>query len=293
MMLENNENIKFGRYKLPAEFPYLTREFITSLSDLTFQERIEKIYFFLSGKKLDETAFSKLDNAEFPLSLVTVDHGLAVLELNDGYSANYIDYIFVNDGGVGEVLSLSSIIISAYVDLVYGGMLNNGETFNLCFNGADGRLLLASYVCKLAKLPINTLIIGTDKPVLKTLNDAYIQQLQKGDCEVLISGVFEELDYLLDPVSAVGLVSYDLYYDDYEDDKLTVLLALASPHLFSRQVLKTVSGINEISVEKASEKLSELSALDIPSNIKNKKIQAFFAINSPITLNDALDIIKR
>ncbi len=291
MSFKSNENTKIGGYELPADFPYITNEFISSLIDLSFEERINKIYSFISKNSANSFSFEDIKNADFPSSIISVDIGLAVLELNDGKGLNYNDYLG-NGDKLSEIYSLSSIIISAYVDLVGGGLIDLGEKINLAFNGFDGRLALSSWFCKLLKLPVDTLIIGSDKPVDKVIKNVFIQPHFKGEVDVLIKGVFEDLDYLLDPISAVGLVAYDYYYSDYEDNNLTVLLSLTSPYYFSRQILKAISGINEISIDKAMDKVNALTALEIPNQLTTKQIQPFFAVKSPLSLNEALDIIK-
>ena len=182
--------------------------------------------------------------------------------------------------------------MSAYVDLVSGGVISRGEKINLAFNGDDGRILLCAYFLKQLKLPVDVIIVGVEKPVDGLYKDVYIQSPMEGEVSTLISGVYDDLDYLIDPLSTYGLVSYDLYYGDYDDDRVTLLLALASPYLYARQVLKYAFSLNEISVTKAIKMLNELTAIDIPSGIENGNLQPFFKTNSPLSINDALEIIK-
>lgn len=282
-----------GGYDLPADFPCLNASFLKSLEDLEFIDRVKAIFKFFTNTTLQNSDFSNIEDAEFPASIVNVDESLAVLELFDGVNANYLDYIFSGENPLFEVISFACVIISAYVDLFSSNLISYGEKFNLCFNASDGRLALASWFCKLAKLPIETLILGADKISSNNVKGIYLQSHMDGEVNFLIKGVFDDIDYLLDPISAVGFVSYDLYYSDFEDGNFTVLLALASPYYFARQLLKTVAGINEISVDKAIQKINALTALEIPSGISSKKIQPFYKISPTIHLEYALDIIKK
>ncbi len=291
MDLTKENEIGVGGYGLPADFQCITPAFLSSIENLSYEERISTVYRYITGKELPENAFLNLENADFPASVASIDQGLSVLELNDGKNANYTDYIVNGDYSI-EIISFACVIVSAYVDLVSGGVISHGEKINLAFNGEDGRIILSVYFCKLLKLPIDVLLIGTEKPIDGFYKNLYIQSPMEGEISTLVSGLYEDIDYLIDPLSAYGLVSYDLYYGDYEDDKVTLLLSLASPYLYSRQVLKYAFSLNEISVDKAISKLNTLTAIDIPSGIINKELQPFFKINTQLSTKSALEIIK-
>lgn len=291
MSLTKENKMAVGGYSLPADFQCVTTQFLSSLEECSYEERVERIYTHITGKNLPQNAFANLEGAEFPASVASIDQGLSVLELFDGKNANYTDYI-VNGDSYTEIVSFACVIISAYVDLVSGGVISRGEKINLAFNGDDGRLLLSSYFLKVIKLPVDVIIVGTEKPVDGLYKDIYIQSPMEGEVATLISGVYEDLDYLIDPSSTYGLVSYDLYYGDYDDDRVTLLLSLASPYLYSRQVLKYAFSINEISVNKAVKMLNELTAVDVPSGIESGELQPFFKTNSQLSIKGALEIIK-
>lgn len=291
MSLTKENKMAVGGYSLPADFQCVTTQFLSSLEECSYEERIERIYTHITGKNLPQNAFANLEGAEFPASVASIDQGLSVLELFDGKNANYTDYI-VNGDSYTEIVSFACVIISAYVDLVSGGVISRGEKINLAFNGDDGRLLLSSYFLKVIKLPVDVIIVGTEKPVDGLYKDIYIQSPMEGEVATLISGIYEDLDYLIDPLSTYGLVSYDLYYGDYDDDRVTLLLSLASPYLYSRQVLKYAFSINEISVNKAVKLLNELTAVDVPSGIESGELQPFFKTNSQLSIKGALEIIK-
>ncbi len=291
MDINKQKDIKVGGYNLPADFQCITLRYLTSLTDLSFEERISSIYVNIFGENLPDNLFGALKNAEFPASVVSVDQGLAVLELFDGDSASYIDYM-PSISPKTEILTFTSVLISSYVDLVDSGLIFSGDKINLAFNGDDGRVLLSAWLAKRVGLPINVLLVGAEKPIDEVVKNVYIESPMDGDITTLISGLYEETDCLLDPLSTYGLVSYDLYYADYEDDLVTLLLGLVSPYLYSRQVLKHAFNINEISVEKAISKLNSLTAIDLPSGIENKTLQPFYKLNTSFSLKNAIEIIK-
>ena len=291
MDLQKERNIGVGGYSLPADFQCINTAFLSSLQDMAYFDRIRVIYKHILGAELPKNAFSNLEDAEFPASVVSIDQGLAVLELFDGLSANYTDYI-VTESKQSEIVSLTATIISSYVDLAFGGVINLGDKINLALNGEDGRILLSAYFSKKVGLPIDMILVGANKPVSDVIKGVYFESPLDGDISTLISGLYDELDYLLDPLSAYGLVSYDLYYDDYDDDRVTLLTCLASPYLYSRQVLKHAFSVNEISIDKAIKKLNMLTGIDIPSKIDDNTVQPYFKINSELSCKDAIEIIK-
>ena len=291
MDLLKERNIGVGGYSLPADFQCITTAFLSSLQDMAYFDRIKVIYKHILGAELPKNAFSNLEDAEFPASVVSIDQGLAVLELFDGLSANYTDYI-VTESKQSEIVSLTATIISSYVDLAFGGVINLGDKINLALNGEDGSILLSAYFSKKVGLPIDMILVGANKPVSVVIKGVYFESPLDGDISTLISGLYDELDYLLVPLSAYGLVSNDLYYDDYADDRVTLLTCLASPYLYSRQVLKHAFSVNEISIDKAIKKLNMLTGIDIPSKIDDNTVQPYFKINSELSCKDAIEIIK-
>ena len=290
-MNSQKENIKVGGYDLPADFQCITLDYLKTLTDLGFEDRISSLYNRFTGEDLPKNTLSAVANSEFPASVVDVDQGLAVLELFDGDSASYVDYMPKTSSN-SEIIVFASTLVSAYVDMVEAGIINLGDRINLAFNGDDGRVLLAAHFIKSAGLPINMFIVGADKSVDFQNKNIFIETPMEGDITTLISGLYEETDYLLDPVSTYGFVSYDLYYGDYEDDLVTLLLGMVSPYLYARQTLKHAFNLNEISVDKAISKLNALTAVDIPNCIETKTIQPFHKLDVSFSLKNALEIIN-
>ena len=291
MDLQKEQNIKVGGYYLPADFQCITLDFLSSLENLSFEDRISSIFTKIFGENLANGVFDALKNSEFPASVISIDQGLAVLELFDGSSASYIDYMPSVSKNT-EILFFTAVLISSYVDLLSGGIIFSGDKINIAFNGDDGRILLSAWFAKKVGLPINVLLVGAENNLDIDLDGVYIETPMDGDISTLISGLYEDTDCLLDPISTYGLVSYDLYYSDYEDDLVTLVIGMASPYLFSRQVLKQAFNINEISIDKAISKLNALTAIDIPLGLQDKTLQPFYKLNTNFSLKNAVEIIK-
>jgi hypothetical protein len=285
-------NARIGGYQLPADFQCLNLKFLKELSDLSFEDRIKSIYAFVFGNDLIDGNFSSIKDCEYPASVYGVDDNVSVLELFDGESCCYNDYVFGEKNAFFKVVSLAFTVVSAYVDLCDSGKINFGDKINVSSHLASGELLLSLYFCKMLKLPIETLIFATNKPVDFSQKGIYFALLESGDIEEITEAFFEETDYVLDPISAGGLASYDIFYSDYEDGLETLILALNSPYLFSRNLLKVLTGINELSVDKAIKKLEEFTAIEVPDCILSGKLQPFYKEIEEISVKDALEIIK-
>ena len=101
---------EIGGYKLPADFQCLTNDLLYSLIDLSFVDRIEKLYNHVTNKILHKNVFESLKTATMPASVVSVDDGFSVLELFDGNTANYQDYFFGLEDKEMAIILLSTKI---------------------------------------------------------------------------------------------------------------------------------------------------------------------------------------
>ncbi len=289
--LDKTLNAEIGGYKLPADFKCLSLNFLKSLVDISFEKRIISIYKTVLNKDIDNSYFSSISSSEFPASVYGVDDCVSVLELFDGNSLSYADYLFGKTFDE-KVCSLAFTLVSAYVDLCESGKIEFGQKINVASDVSNGLILLALDFAKTIKLPIETLILGVDKPVEDVRKGVYFNAYESAEIDEIINAFFEETDYLFDPISASGLVAYDYYYADYEDGLETLILALNSPYLFARNLLKTLTKINELSVQKAIKKLEEFTAIEIPLAIESGEVQPFYKKSSEICVKDALEIIK-
>lgn len=292
--MKNNSLIKnkIGGYKLPADFKCLTMDFLSDLSDCSFEERILKIFAKISNNECFNGSFDSVQNAEFPLSVVPVDNTVSVLELFDGKSLNYEDYFYGIKDPVFKIYAMTSNVISGYVDMCDSGLITIGEKINIAVNGDDGVLLLSCHYAKMVGLPVDVIIVSSQKPIETVVKGLSIQNTLQNEIDYIIGAFYEETDYVLDPDTASSVAALDLYYSDYDDDNVTLVLGLSSPLLNARKVLKCLTGKNEISVDKAIEKLSEFTALEVEEPILSRKIQPFFTINQELSIFDAIELIK-
>jgi len=82
-----------------------------------------------------------------------------------------------------------------------------------------------------------------------------------------ISTCFDELDYAVDTHTAVGLKVSGDFKEAFGEEEKVVCLSTASPYKFPSDVLNAITGKFEKDPFKASEKISELTAMPIPENL--------------------------
>ena len=145
---------------------------------------------------------------------------------------------------------------------------------------------------KLALFPINTLILGTENEVQEKVKGVYFECPQGNEINEISKLFYEDFDYVFDPISAVSLVSYDCYLEDFDDESTTLILSLVSPYLFARKIVKTLFNKNEISVDNSLKIINNETGLEIPNSIKNKSIQPFYKNSEKLKINEAIKIIK-
>lgn len=281
-----------GRHGLPADFPYLDGVFISSLIDLDFKERASAVYTAVTSRKPDENAFSFLEGVDEPASVVTFDDGLAAVELSDGKTASFYDYVFDKTDLFGMVASVISIVVSVVCDLISGGAIDPSEKVIFACPFNDGLIPLSLLIAKKTGVPIEMICAGDLKPDDSLFGGLYLSQVVEAEIDEVISDFYDEYSYPVDPLSALSLIALDNYLADYDDNSFAVFFALVSPYLYSRRILKDVTGKNEISTDKAERALYLETALDIPDCIKNKKMPPFFNEKPLISAETALTLIK-
>ena len=280
---------QIGRYVLPADFKYLTTDFILQLLSVDYISRLKLCYEYFSNTTLSNAALKDLE--ELDADIVSLDGYLGVLELNNGNTLCYTDYIFDKSSPLGEIYSLASVFLSAYCELVNSGIIKNGDNINYSCSGDDGRLALALYLLKRSGVPINTIILGTSEPQKEFVKEFYVETASESDVSDITFGLFEETEYLLDPISARGMVAEDYYYADYDDGCYTLLVGLVSPYFYARKLLKVLTGKNELSQQKAVTSLY-LEPGEVPESILSGSVQPFYKENAPINLSDAIAVIN-
>ena len=270
------ENFEIGGYKLPTDFVCINDALLNKVSGMDFYSAYKLIFECLSSEVLPENAFDGLSETEIPLSIITFDENLSAVETFDGKNADYTDYLVNQKDLFSKICSLLTVYCLTYVGMVDSGLISMGESVNFACSSFDFTIPLSLYIAKKCGLKINKILVGTTSHFDDVLKDFYISNVSQTDEDDGISIFFEDTDYLFDPISVRGLIAEDDYYDDYEDGKVTVILSLISPYKFARRLYKTLTGKNEISVERAINGLYNETAIEIPNGLLNGEISPFF-----------------
>ena len=125
--------------------------------------------------------------------------------------------------------------------------------------------------------------------------DFYANFCDEDECASTISDFYNEFGYVLDPHTAVAVDCADSYLCFSKSDNPVVVLSTASPFKFSQNVLKSITGKRVADAFIAAEKLSDLSAVDVPEQISSlkKKERRFTAVIEKTKAQEAVaDFIK-
>ncbi len=286
------QNVNFGGFLLPADFHYIEVGFLKELSSLTFSERIIAVYELLSGNAFKKEWLNSIKDCEYPATVVSVDEGLNLLELYDGKSFDYTDYIFDKSSLLTEIYSLIALFFSAYVDLYESGQIHFNDKVSICVPDEDGALLLSLIIAKKIGLPIDMIIVGTSTRIDKTYDGIYFSHVVDSEIDLAISDFFEDYDYALDVVSVKSFVALINYLEDYDTESVFLMPSLILPYKFSRRIVKAILNKNEISIEKAEKLLYNETALEIPNNFLENKDNRYYTKRNTISLLQVLECIK-
>ncbi len=271
-----NENLEIGGYKLPTDFVCINQALLNKVKDLDFFSGYKLIFEYLSSTTLPNNALDNLNGVDFPLSVVTFDENLSAIEMFDGKNAVYTDYLLQTNDLFLKICSVITVFTLAYVNLVNSDVISFSESVNFACSSCDFIIPLSLYIAKKCGLNIGKIIVGTSSRFDGVLKDFFITNVTPDDEDDGMSIFFEDTDYLFDPISVRGLVAEDEYYSDYEDGNVTALLSLISPYKFARRVLKTLTGKNELNVQKAINGVYNETAMEIPDGIISGEIPPFF-----------------
>ena len=287
------QTISIGGSFLPADFPYFDASFLTKLIESDFFERVTLVYEGITNRKLNSTAFQNLKDSEYPASVVSVDDGVNVLELFDGATADYSDYIFDKSDLIGKISSLIAVLFSAYCDLVESEQINLNDKINVAITLSDVNFLLASFIAKKIGLPINVVTVATIKPIKEAIKGCYFESFNESEIDDVISEFFEEYDYVLDPITAEAFIPLVSYVNSSDDDGVFLMPMLISPYKFTRKILKAITGKNQLDVSKAERMLYNETAIEMPKCLIEDGSKKFFNKMQTISIQDALQVIKQ
>lgn len=115
-------------------------------------------------------------------------------------------------------------------------------------------------------------IYEIDEDMKKNLEDFYGGYSTEDMVSQTIKEVFDKYKYLLDTHTAVAYSCYKKYLEDTKDTTKTVIVSTASPYKFSKDVLSSISSIDDnLDDFEIIDKLSGLSDTQIPGPIKTLK----------------------
>ncbi len=286
------QNVNFGGFLLPADFHYIDVTFLKELSLLPFNQRIIAVYELLTEKPFDKTWLNNVNNCEYPATVVSVDEGLNLLELYDGNSFDYSDYVFDKTSLMGEIASIIAVYCSSYTDICESGQMAFGSKISLSLPDDDGVLLLSAIIAKKIGLPLDMIIVGTSTRINNSCEGVYFSYVSDGEIDYAISDFYEDYDYVLDVVSVKSFIALINYLDDYDNDSEIVLPSLVLPYKFSRRIVKALLNKNEISIDKAEKLLFNETAVEMPKSFGNSSNDRFYTKRNTISILDALEIIK-
>ncbi len=288
-MLNNSLNknyIEVGGYKLPADFKYLEKDYLLTLINNDFVSNVKELYTKISGREFH------FDCDIDSLEIFSIDDSICGINFSNGKNLKYSDFIFDNEDFSGNIYSIISIFIASYIELVGAEIINMFEEVNFSLPANDGVFVLALYIAKKMGLPIGTIIVGGDKPNNTIIKGVYYSSFTESEVEEILYVFYDEYDTVLDPVSILSICALDSYYDSYEDTNLIISLILSSPYLFSRKILKVITGKGEVDTLKAIDKLYYETSLEIPESIKNKEVPLFYNEKIILPFDTALSFIK-
>ncbi|MBE5754252.1 MAG: threonine synthase [Clostridiales bacterium] len=116
------------------------------------------------------------------------------------------------------------------------------------------------------------------------------------DCKETIADFYDENGYVLDTHTAVAVSVKNSYVDFTGDETPTVVLSTASPYKFSHDVLSAIDGKAPADPFKCADKLFELSATPIPtqiSELKTKEIRFKEVIDKTQTFDAVLSFLNK
>ena len=122
----------------------------------------------------------------------------------------------------------------------------------------------------------------SDSELNKAEQVFYAGFCDEDECLDTIYNVFEEDGYLLDTHTAVAVKVCEEFVNFTDNKNSCVILSTASPYKFAQSVLYALEGKKTLDAFKASIKLEEISAFEIPEQIKALKTK-------PVIFNQTIE----
>lgn len=285
------ENFEIGGYNLPADFVYLDADFLSSLQSVDYDIRIKKVFELLTNKPCNDAFLNEVAGSDF-LNVYSFDENFCLLDLAGLSNVSYNDYVFCKDNLLTKISSIISVVVASYVEIVVSELISINDNINVVLPCDDGLILLALVVAKRIGVPIDIVIAGTSKKCDYINKYIKISKINDNEIEDLISDYFLEYDVVFDPITAKGVLAFEEYFDDLDNDNLCLVISVSSPYLFSRKVNKAITGRVELDVDRAIQRIYQESSLNIPESIESGIISPYYLEEENIPLEIAIRFIK-
>ena len=282
-----NENIEVGGLQIPADFKYISSNFINSFTSLSYFERVNAVCSLLADTTVSLTDFNALKGVEYPASIMPISENFAVVELFDGENANYLDYVLSGNNSLLKISSIIALILSSYVDLIELNLINHGDKINVAISDTDGLFVLSTYIAMKIGVPINAVIIGSTTLKNDIKNGIFTYNLDATDVADCLYNFFYDYDYFLDSLSAKSILASEFYNED-NGENFTLSFAYFSPYYDSVNLVEIITGKKIANENKACQILYEETAIDMPTTVNKANFLNYNNLKLPITIDNLL-----
>ena len=282
-----NENIEVGGLQIPADFKYISSNFINSFTSLSYFERVNAVCSLLTDTTVNLTDFNALKGVEYPASIMPISENFAVVELFDGENANYLDYVISGNNSLLKISSIIALILSSYVDLIELNLINYGDKINVAISDTDGLFVLSTYIAMKIGVPINAVIIGSTTLKNDIKNGIFTYNLDATDVADCLYNFFYDYDYILDSLSAKSILALEFYNED-NGENFTLSFAYFSPYYDSVNLVEIITGKKIANENKACQILYEETAIDMPTTVNKANFLNYNNLKLPITIDNLL-----
>ena len=177
--------------------------------------------------------------------------------------------------------------VDVYQALVEDELVAEGKTIDVVVPSSDVPTAIAAILCQQAGLPLYTVVLADDERQqvvrytqgkapcpqgwervaasdwAKTYPDVVAGWADEEMADDAIRTAYEEYDYLLHPDTALAWAVTDIYWEEAEHDRVTVVAASRHPYERADAVWQTISG-NQLSQQDAVKALYLDSGWEIP-----------------------------
>lgn len=187
--------------------------------------------------------------------------GLPINKLICASNENNVLYDFINTGVYDKNRKFHKTI-SPSMDILVSSNLER-LLYYLSDKDNDTVKIFMEQLNKLGKYEI------TNDMFEKLSENFYGGCIVKEDAEETIKTVYENFGYLLDTHTAVAYKALNDYIINTKDNKISIVLATASPYKFSKSVYESLFGSAGDDEFKLMEELRDKTNVNIPENLRN------------------------